>query len=61
MKENTLKEFGKVYFKQLLEEEHPSIKYGDVLNIGIQYLDDKGIPVSECRHLETIHKDDLKQ
>lgn len=59
MKDYPLKEYGKLYSKKLLETEHPNIKYGDKLTIGIQFLDEQGKPMTNYQHIETIHKDEL--
>lgn len=58
-KESPLKEYGKLYFKQILEVDHPNIKYGDTLTSGIQYLDEEGKPITDYQHIETIHKNEL--
>jgi hypothetical protein len=39
---NNLKEYGKEYFRSLLNNEHPSMKYGNTLIIGIQYFGKNG-------------------
>ena len=60
MKQNTpLKEYGKIYFKQLLESKSENIKYGDTLTFGIQFLDEKGNPMEDYRFVEEIHKSEL--
>lgn len=42
MKDNPLKELGKEYFRNLLKEEHPNMKFGNTLIIGIQYFGKNG-------------------
>lgn len=54
-----LKEYGKICFKQLLEEKHENIKYGNTLTFGIQFLDEQGNPMEDYRFVEIIHKDEL--
>ncbi len=56
-KDNPLKEFGKEYFRNLLENEHPNMKYGDTLTIGIQFLNEEG--KVESTVTETIKKEEL--
>lgn len=50
-------EFGKEYFKELLAQEHPNMKFGDELRFGIRFYGEDGKPISEIA--ETIHKKDL--
>jgi hypothetical protein len=57
--ESPLKEYGKMYFKSLLEESHPNIKYGDTLTFGIQFLGEDGKVLTDYTVLETIHKNEL--
>lgn len=54
---SALYEFGKKYFKGLLANEHPNMKFGDELKFGIRFYGKDGKSVSEI--VETIHKDDL--
>ena len=54
---NNLKEYGKEYFRSLLNNEHPSMKYGDTLTIRIQFLDEKGKIHSTIK--EIIKKEEL--
>lgn len=56
-KDSSLKEYGKIYFKQLLESEN--IKYGDTLTFGVQYLDSEGNPLEDYRFIEEIHRNEL--
>jgi len=56
---NVLKEYGKIYFKNLLENQSENIKYGDVLTFGIQFLGEDGEPSTDYIFIETIHKDEL--
>lgn len=56
-KDNPLKEFGKEYFRNLLENKYPNMKYGNTLTIGIQFLNEEG--GVECRFTETIKKEEL--
>jgi hypothetical protein len=59
MKDTPLKEYGKKCFKQMLEEKHQNIKYGDTLTFGIQFLDEQGNVLTDYNFIETIHKDEL--
>jgi ASC-1-like (ASCH) protein len=59
MKDMSLKEYGKKCFKQMLEEKHQNIKYGDTLTFGIQFLDEQGNVLTDYDFIETIHKDEL--
>jgi hypothetical protein len=59
MKDTPLKEYGKMYFKKMLEEKHQNIKYGDTLTFGIQFLDEQGNILTDYDFIETIHKDEL--
>lgn len=54
---SALYEFGKEYFKALLANEHPNMKFGDELRFGIRFYGEDGKPMSEI--IETIHKNDL--
>lgn len=55
--DNPLKEYGKEYFRNLLKNEHPNMKLGDTLTIGIQFLDKEGKVHST--NTETIKKEEL--
>ena len=55
--DNPLKEYGKEYFRNLLKNEHPNMKLGDTLTIGIQFLDEKGKIHSTIK--EIIKKEEL--
>jgi ASC-1-like (ASCH) protein len=59
MKDTPLKEYGKKCFKQMLEEKHQNIKYGDTLTFGMQFLDEQGNVLTDYDFIETIHKDEL--
>ncbi len=59
MKNSPLKEYGKIYFKQLLEQKHTGIKYGDELTFGIQFLGENGEPLDDYKFVEIIHKDEI--
>lgn len=54
-----LKECGKTYFKQLLENKSENIKYGDTLIFGIQFTGENGEPLTDYIFVEEIHKDEL--
>lgn len=56
---NGLKEYGKVYFRNLLEKQSENIKYGDVLTFGIQFLGGDGKPLTDYTFIKTIHKNEL--
>ena len=55
--DNPLKEYGKEYFRNLLKNEHPNMKLGDTLTIGIQFLDKEGKVHSTIT--ETSKKEEL--
>ena len=57
MKDNALKEYGKEYFKNLLKHEHPNMKLGNTLTIGIQFLNEEC--EVETTITETIKKEEL--
>lgn len=54
---NAMRNFGEEYFRNLLAEEHQSIKFGDELKFRIRFIGEDGKVVSEIT--ETIHKKDL--
>ncbi len=51
-------EYGKKYFKQLLDKEPDGMKYGNELKFGIIFYDKTGQPHTVIT--ETIKKEDLK-
>lgn len=52
-----LKEFGKQYFKNLLQHEHQNMRYGDTLTIRISFINKNG--EIEKVQQEKIHKKEL--
>lgn len=59
IKLSPLKEYGKMYFRQLLENKSGNIKYEDTLIFGIQFLGKNGEPLTDHKFVEEIHKDEL--
>lgn len=55
--DNPLKQYGKEYFRNLLNNEHPNMKCWDTLTIRIQFLDEKGKIHSTIK--EIIKKEEL--
>ena len=54
-----LKEFGKEYYRNLLNEEHLNIKFGNTLIIGIKFLDQNGEVITTFT--QEIKKEELDE
>ena len=56
--EDPLKLFAKAYFSNLLQHEHPNMKWGDELNFAVRYRREDGSWYTA--HSVTVTKDELK-